>query len=220
MPARCILYVDGYNFYYAVKQHPNETPIHLGWCNFAALARRHLIDDGANLTRVKYFTAPVGTFGAPGGPAGSEEARQAIWLDAIRSVPEVEVIEGYHAGDSSSDPTRRARNRKEKQTDVNIAVSMVADAASDEFDRALLLTEDFDQAPTVRVVSQDFGKPVDVCLPPSADTMRWKLLAKGYRGVRVRSITAEMLRDSRLPEQIEHAGRIIQIPKFWAAPRA
>ncbi len=33
------MYIDGYNFYYAIKKRLPSTQLHLGWCDFGRLAR-------------------------------------------------------------------------------------------------------------------------------------------------------------------------------------
>jgi uncharacterized LabA/DUF88 family protein len=210
MSERCILYIDGYNFYYAIKDHPETTPIYLGWCNFGALARRFMVGNDGSLVAIKYFTAPVGRLGSAGGPAGGEAARQQLWLDAVATIPELEIIYGYYTGETP-------RSRKEKQTDVNLAVNAVSDAARDKCDRALLLTADKDQTPTVQAVTE-FGKRVDVWIPPNQDIRSWAVVS-AYPGARVRKLTPEMLRDSRLPERWMTNGRALEAPRMWRAPR-
>jgi uncharacterized LabA/DUF88 family protein len=220
MPERCILYVDGFNFYYAIKRQSSTVPIHLGWCDFGQLAQR-LIEPGATVRAVKYFTAPVAELGEPGGVAGSESARQSICLDAVRTVPGIVVVEGFHRrGDDSSTPHAPRKKREEKQTDVDIAVSMLVDAAKDACDRLRLITADQDQIPAVTAVRREFGKRVDVWLPPTDGNRiptSWQAVAAND-GVRVRVITAETLSASRLPDRIEAHGRLIKAPAIWRAP--
>lgn len=220
MSERCILYVDGFNFYYAIKRQSPTVPIYLGWCDFGKLAQR-LIEPGASVRGVKYFTAPVAELGDPGGVAGGESARQAIWLDAVRTVPGIAVIEGFHRrGDDSSAPHAPKKKREEKQTDVNIAVNMLVDAAKNACDRLLLITADQDQIPAVTAVRREFGKHVDVWLPPTDGSripMAWQVVAAND-GVRVRVITTGMLSASRLLDRIEADGRLIEAPAIWRAP--
>jgi hypothetical protein len=206
-----MMYVDGYNFYYAIKRNAASTPIHLGWCDFSALARQFMLPQGAVLLGIKYFTAPVGRFGADGGPLGGEAARQQVWLDAVSSIEDLEIVEGYHTGDVTN-----PRGRKEKETDVNIAISVVIDAVRDRYDRAILLTGDRDQRPTVRAISTEFGKRADVWVSPNQEVGFWKA-AEGYSGVRVRTVTPTMLRKSRLPETITLNNRVIEAPRAWRA---
>jgi hypothetical protein len=214
------MYVDGFNFYYAIKRQSRTIPIHLGWCDFGKLAQR-MIEPGASIRAVKYFTAPVADLGEPGGVAGGESARQAMWLNAVRTMPGLTVIEGFHRrGDDSSAPHAPKKKREEKQTDVNIAVNMLVDAAKNVCNRLLLVTGDQDQIPAVTAVRREFGKPVDVWLPPTDGSripLAWQVIAAN-EGVRVRVITAAMLSASRLPDRIEMQGQVIEAPTIWRAP--
>jgi hypothetical protein len=220
MPELSIMYVDGFNFYYAIKRQSGTVPIYLGWCDFGKLAQR-MIEPGTSLRAVKYFTAPVAELGEPGGVGGSETARQGIWLDAVRTIPRVVVVEGFHRrGDDSSAPHAPKKKREEKQTDVNIAVNMLVDAAKNACDWLLLVTADQDQIPAVTAVRREFGKRVDVWLPPTDGSripMAWQVVAAND-GVRVRVITTGMLSASRLPDRIEADGRLIEAPAIWRAP--
>src|SRR4051812_5143960 len=96
------MYVDGYNFYYAIKRHPQVIALSAAWCDFRALATRFLLPPGSELVSIRYFTAPVGRYGAAGGPEGSEAARQAIWLAAVRTIPGLDIVEGIHTGEPGS----------------------------------------------------------------------------------------------------------------------
>lgn len=226
MAERCVLYVDGFNFYYAIKRNSehaverkSESTLHLGWCDFHELATREFVPAGATLVRIRYFTAPVESLGKSGGELGGEQNRQNVWLNAVSTVRDLQVIEGFHSEDRELDPMAPQKHRTEKQTDVNIAVRMVADAARNRCDRLLLVTGDQDQIPAVLAVRDEFGKVVDVWLPPNqgGTPQRWKWLsARG--GVTVRQITLDMLRRYRLPERIDQGGRVIEAPKMWRAP--
>jgi hypothetical protein len=204
------MYIDGYNFYYSIKHFPGQTPIHLGWCNFQKLAEKLMLPPNGALSRIKYFAPPVAHLGEPGGPAGSEAARQSIWLGALKYLDLVEILERCHRGD-------RPKARKEKQTDVNIGVTMVADAAEGHCDRALLVTGDLDQVPAVKAVVTRFHKKVDVWLPPNRDASPWKFIT-AYPGESLRSNTPAMLRETRLPNRIETADGVIEAPKVWRGP--
>lgn len=217
MAHRCIMYVDGYNFYYAIKRHPELTPLHLGWCDFRRLAERYMVPKGGDLVAVKYFTAPVGPFGKPGGEGGGENKRQALWLRAVRTIPAIDVVQGVHTGNHNGDAGSRSRSRKEKETDVNIAVSMVVDAAKDRVDRLLLVTHDRDQLPAIRAVAGIFAKTVDVWLPPNQETVHWGRLPSPDR-VEIKRITRNMLSDCRLSDSLQDASGSFQAPKIWRRP--
>jgi len=47
---------------------------------------------------------------------------------------------------------RQYKSHEEKQTDVNIAVKIVADAAEDKFDKAVIVSADTDLIPAIKTV--------------------------------------------------------------------
>jgi hypothetical protein len=210
---RVRVYVDGFNFYYAVKHgsEDGEFPIGLGWCDFRKLAERHMVGPNAVVDQIKYFTAPV-TSGLA--TSAGEERRQSTWLDAVRTIPGLEVIRGFHQ-------QHDWKPREEKQTDINIAVELLVDAMNGAFTRAILITADVDQVPAVRAARERLpGRQVevDLWLPPGARAERWKREAQKL-GVACREITLEMLATSRLPDRIvTKAGTVVTCLEEWKMP--
>ena len=77
---RTRIYVDGFNFYYgAVKGTPFK------WLNLVELAKQ-VLPPGHNIEKIKYFTARVSGAADPGAPA-----RQQIYFNALRTLPEIEI---------------------------------------------------------------------------------------------------------------------------------
>lgn len=77
------VYVDGFNLYYgAVKDSPYR------WLNPVALAQQ-MLPKQYTVTKLKYFTARVSGANNPGAPV-----RQKAYLDAIDTLPEVEIHYG------------------------------------------------------------------------------------------------------------------------------
>jgi len=210
------MYIDGYNFYYAIKTRPEITPIYLAWCDFGALANE-IIRTRGSLTRIKYFTAPVGDLGHDGGEEGSERGRQRKWLRAVRTISDLEVVLGFYKWEPAA-PDQRQRHRTEKETDVNIAVALVLDAAKDLYDSAILVTEDTDQMPAVRAASEEFARHIEVWLPPGTQKGRWSQF-RASRFVSIHSITPDMLERARLPDLIKYDGETILAPKMWRSER-
>lgn len=209
------MYVDGYNFYYAVKKRLGDKQLYLGWCDFRKVALE-IIDGRGTLSRVKYFTSPVENLGAEGGERGSERDRQNVWLRALSTVPQLEVVEGFYTGNHSEDPSRRHKHRSEKETDVNIAIALVLDAAKRVYDRAILVGGDYDQLPTVRAVTEEFMRPVEVWLPPGQQKGRWAEFDHNSL-VSVQSLSTNVLERCRLPDTIHHATGLIEAPSIWRA---
>lgn len=215
-PLKWAMYVDGYNFYYAIKSGRAKIPLHLGWCDFGRLAREIIRDQGV-LSKIKYFTAPVEELGKSGGEGGSERARQATWLRAVRTIPLLDVIEGFHNPDQPRESVERKKWRTEKETDVNIALSLVLDAAKHVFDRAILISGDYDQMPTVRALTDEWRRHVEVWLPPGQPLGRWKAFDDNSL-VSVHYLTGDLLARSRLPDSIPSPAGTIEAPKSWRAP--
>lgn len=81
---RARVYVDGFNLYYgAVKGTPYK------WLNLVALARR-VLPPTLQIDKVKYFTARVS-----GVPDAGAPARQHQYLEALGTLPEVEIHFGH-----------------------------------------------------------------------------------------------------------------------------
>ncbi len=197
------LYIDGFNFYYAIK-HSN-LPISLGWCDFRKLAEQHLLPKGYELGQIKYFTAPVEDFGTK-----SENRRQDTWIQAIKTIPNIEIIFGYYQKHGK-------KQRKEKQTDVKIAVHMILDVVKDQsFDRAVLISADIDLVPAAIAVAREVPnpRPVDIWFPPGRHITNW--LGFKRKEIRCKEITQGMLEDSRLLEEIvTHEGKVIRCLPEW-----
>lgn len=192
---------------------PEDTPIYLSWCDFGALANE-IIGSRGSLTRIKYFTAPVGDLGAIGEEEGGEKGRKKRWLRAVRTISNLEVVEGFHNREFSTNPSQRQKYRSEKATDVNIAIALVLDAAKGVYDSAILVTGDCDQMPAVHAASTEFARHIEVWLPPGQPKGRWSAF-NGNRFVNMQAITPDMLERVRLPDSITHSGGTIQAPKMW-----
>jgi len=80
VPVRTHVYVDGFNLYCgATKGTPYK------WLNIKELVRQ-LIPADHDINKIKYFTARVSGAHDPDTPR-----RQAIYLNALRSIPEMEI---------------------------------------------------------------------------------------------------------------------------------
>ena len=141
-PERLIVYVDGFNLYHGLKERSGRR---LLWLDLAKLSR--LLRPRSSLVRVHYFTAPV----LDDPPAAS---RQARYQRALRAQDPglVEITQGRYQKKSRSCRACGATwtQYEEKETDVSIATTIVADAASRVVDSALIISADSDLTPAVR----------------------------------------------------------------------
>lgn len=142
--ASVIAYIDGFNLYYGLRDRFRRRYL---WLDLVKLVTRLRPND--SLTAVKYFTAAVRN----DPPA---QARQQDYLSALgaHSGPVLQIVRGrYQAKIVSCRQCGSSwTSYEEKETDVNIAVSLVADAAVGAADIALLITADSDLCPAIRTV--------------------------------------------------------------------
>ena len=154
---RVIVYVDGFNLYHAIDGLRQP---HLKWVNLHALGQE-LLRKNETLVVVKYFSAY-----ATWKPA--QYARHRQYTKALE-----------HAGVSVNMSKFKKKDRtclrcnikwtehEEKETDVKVAISLVADAYEDAFDRAIVVSADSDLAPPISLVRSKFPqKEVTVAAPP------------------------------------------------------
>ena len=135
-------YIDGFNLYHALDDL--HVP-HLKWLDLAALARSMLRKD-EEICSVYYFSA-FATW------LPSAYARHRIYASALKHKG-VQTIMGHFKNKPRSCMACGAKwiGHEEKETDVHIAVRLVADALRDEFDRAIIISADSDLAPALRMV--------------------------------------------------------------------
>jgi uncharacterized LabA/DUF88 family protein len=201
-PKRVIVYVDGFNLYYGLKEAFGRRFL---WLDLEQLAQSLLRSD-QTLSAVHYFTAEMRD-----DPKGG--ARQHTYLEALQTRQRVHIHEGQF---QSKNFTCRAcgtswQSYEEKETDVAIASRLIVDAATEAMDVAMLVSADSDLVPavkaarvvhsTIRVVaafppqrhSQDLRNHVDA----------WFKIGRGR------------IRNAQLPDRIALPNRTLERPKRW-----
>lgn len=225
---RAALYIDGFNFYYGVRNHFKAGEPQRGfslsglvWCDFRALIERHFLEPDTKLLLIRYFTAPV-TEGVEARP--DEHERYALWLRAASTIPGLKPLFGYYR-------TEAGALRQEKETDVNIAVELLLDGVAGNFDTAYVLSGDTDQIPAVAAAAFRLKeqKHVRVLVPPLQSTASWQRPYLNYmqqlkqrfqfqqqepRQVDVKPLTEEILANSLLAYDLPGAA----CPPYWRLP--
>ena len=166
---RAILYVDGFNIYHAVDDLRNDK---LKSLSLHELGRRIIQQRSETLTNVVYFSA-YADYLTPTDP--DIVARHKQYVKALEATS-VEVVMG-----NFKRKQRRCRScqatwdsHEEKETDVNIAVRLVADAYQDKYDVAYVLSADTDLVPAMKcvrvvTVSNGMSKQIVAVFPPDRD---------------------------------------------------
>lgn len=192
--ASVIAYVDGFNLYHGLHQKYQRRYL---WLDLEALVRRLRPHD--SVVAVRYFTAHV--LDDPGGLA-----RQRSYLSALsaHSSGRISVVRGRY---QRKDRTCRQcgntwRSYEEKETDVNIAVSLVADTAERASDIALIISADSDLCPAIRTArSLDPSRGMIAAFPPARSSFEIRSLIPGAF-----TIAAADLRNSLLPDSVAASG--------------
>jgi len=201
---RVAVYVDGFNLYYGLKVRHGRRYL---WLDLQALATS-LLRPGQVLQSVTYFTARV---------RDDPDAlrRQSDYLDALSShSPLVRIVDGrFQEKDRRCRPCgHRWTVFEEKETDVNIAISLVEDAVGDCYDTAILVSGDSDLIPAIRATKRIAPrKRVVVAFPPNRHSAEMKRVADGFLHVGI-----DKVRNAQLPEQVlGGTGVTLSRPKYW-----
>ena len=203
---RVVVYVDGFNLYYGLRSR--------GWRRYYWLDLRRLskklLTPQQSLTAVRYFTARISSE-----PDDRDKpVRQNVYLEALATLPDLQVHYGYHVARKQRCPRCGATRQtyEEKMTDVNIAVELLGDAQDDVFDTAIVVSGDGDLASPVRAVEERYpGKRVIVAFPPGRHSAGLRSAAAGYF-----TIGRDMCRDSQFPDRVIKAGgHVLVRPQGW-----
>ena len=179
-----IIYVDGFNLYYgAVKGTPYK------WLNILKLCQ--LLLPKNQIVKIKYFTARVtARTNDPDKPN-----RQQIYLRALRTIPDLEIIYGHFLEHEVMMPLANPRSgsskftkvikTEEKGSDVNIAAHMVNDGHNGRYQVAVIVSNDSDLVEPIRIVRQELKLPVGVLNPipahPSHELQKFASFVKPIR---------------------------------------
>jgi len=158
---RTIVYIDGFNFYYGrLKTTPYK------WLDLFKLFDEKLIRTivpESELLTVKFFTADIRAKFARLGKA-SETAQRNYHNALLASSGNVEIIKGYYSTEKSKplrykeppdkSDTVEAWKLEEKQTDVNMALSMYHDAVTNSCDQIVICTNDTDLVPALKLIKK------------------------------------------------------------------
>lgn len=154
---RVIVYIDGFNLYHSIDDLNKP---HLKWLDVRAMAEGLLRKD-ETLKAVKYFSAYATWM-------PDRFARHRAYVDAIMARGAI-----VHMAQFKEKPRKcfscgaKWIGHEEKETDVQIAVHMVADALKGEVDRLVVISADTDLAPAIRMIASSAPQcEVFVAAPP------------------------------------------------------
>ena len=173
-----IIYVDGFNFYYRLKNTKYK------WLDLKALIESFSFED-CKISKIRYFTAKV----IPSDSNPGVRQRQDVYLRALRTIPEIEIHFGSFKRrtikgellEKSNPPHKKIveiSKFEEKESDVNIATFMLVDCLKNECDVPILLSNDSDLTGPLKYIKTILKLPVGLITPtdPLAQCQRTELL--------------------------------------------
>jgi uncharacterized LabA/DUF88 family protein len=169
-PKRVYGFVDGFNLYHALEKFDPIVPAadprrfqKYKWLCLMSLMKRFLLARSEILIGVDLFTAYPNWINSD-----AKRQRHEVFVSAQKSRG-VEVIFGEFRTKKAICQAIPGCGKEfdsyvEKQTDINIAISMIRRAP--DYDKAILLTADSDQVPTVRLLKSMYSDKRFAVMPP------------------------------------------------------
>ncbi|MCB1219287.1 MAG: NYN domain-containing protein [Planctomycetales bacterium] len=209
------VYVDGFNVYFGLKALMSKRQrACYKWLDYWALGEGLVQSSphaatGDKLVSVKYFSALVED-------DRNKAGKHAAYIEALKSRG-VEVILGryYTQIETCRNPSCSYtwRRGEEKQSDVAIGIHMLADAYKGMYQKAILVTGDSDQVPTIKAVRKAFpGRSVVLAYPPERSRNN-DLESVLESGATMRF--NKWLAQCQLPAAIKVNGKLIRCPEEW-----
>lgn len=198
---RAMFYVDGFNLYHSIKDLRDEK---LKWLSLAQIAQLLIPKNDEKIVGIKYFSALAHKRGL------ASVKRHESYMAFLKSEG-VECILGRFKGQPRV--CRQCGNSwkhpEEKETDVNIAVHMVADGYDDIYDVCYLISADTDLVPPLQMIKRNLPAKTIVAVSPPNRPHGQHIRSIAHRALKLNSRQIERC---RLPDEIELKGKTINCP--------
>ena len=212
---RTHVYVDGFNLYYAAFDRA-KLPVCYKWLDLRLLCENALPNNSVEL--VRYCTAKVSDTPTDTG----RSARQEAYLQALRTISGLDIRYGEFVLNEKYlklvKPLRSGAKRahvwvpEEKGSDVNLASYLLFDAFRDQYDVAVVVSNDSDLKEPIRLVREELGKVVGIM---RVDGDRRCVFAGEVDFIK--PLRANHFRNSQLPDVvIDTGGAEIHRPREWS----
>lgn len=161
------------------------------WVNLWSLSET-LLRPGEQLVAVKYCSAFATWLAGP-------FARHREYVRALECVG-VEPIMGRFKNKLRECKQCHAKwtAHEEKESDVNVAIHLIRDTITNQFDRAIIISADSDLVPAIRM-AKDYDRAKEICAvaPP-------KRLGRARDLAPIMEITVGRVRRCLLPQRLTH----------------
>ena len=188
---RTNVYIDGLNLYYRALR---GTPYR--WLDVGKLAQ--LLLPQHRIGRIRYFTALVTN--RPDDPTQAQ--RQQTYLRALETVPVLTIHYGHLLPKTKRRPLARPSrtgprtaeilDTEEKGSDVNLASYLLLDGFDDDYELAVVVSNDSDLVLPIRMAKSRLGKQVGVFDPSRRRSFELHGAASWYRPLRQGPLSASL----------------------------
>ena len=184
------------------------------WLDIGKLAT--LLLPQHQIGRIRYFTALVTS--RPGDPTQAQ--RQQAYLRALQTIPDITLHYGHLlpktkrrplAHQPASGPrTVEILDTEEKGSDVNLASYLLLDGFEDEYEMAVVVSNDSDLQLPISMTRTKLGKQVGVFDPSRKRSFELHSAASWYRPLRQGPLGA-----SQFPDTLSDGEGLITKPAGW-----
>lgn len=160
-------YIDGFNLYYGCVKGTSWK-----WLDIGALCQRMYQE--LEINQIRYFTAPISS--PPADQSGPQ--RQQIFLRALQTIPNMSIHQGSFQCHPRNmrlvNPPQGGPNytdvyyTEEKGSDVNLASYLLFDGFKNDYEVAIVVSNDSDLCEPIRLARVELGLQVGVLVPTVA----------------------------------------------------
>ena len=207
---RTYVYIDGFNLYYGATKGTPYRWLNLGkFCQF--MLPTH------NIIRINYYTARVAA--QPRDP--SQPVRQQTYLRALATIPNLSIVYGHFLSHEVNAPlaapcaggpaTARVIRTEEKGSDVNLATHLLWHAFRNDYDIAVVVSNDSDLLEPIRIAKAELGKRIVVINPHKNKPSRQLLqVADEFKRIKTTTLAA-----CQFPPQLTDSHGTFTKPALW-----
>ena len=210
------VYVDGFNLYYGSVRRTTYK-----WLDISAVCRTLL--PNVQINRIRYFTARV-----KASPHDQQApVRQQTYLRALRTTVNLTIHEGHfvrwpvlmpqfplaYPNFAKMPQAVQVQKTEEKGSDVNLATYLLVDCFNNEFDEALVISNDSDLALPIEIVTTQFGKNVGVVNPHPKSKLSGDLIR--VASYHFRTINKKVLAACQFPAMLSDSRGTFTKPATW-----
>jgi len=204
---RSLALIDGFNLYHAIASLRRPE---LKWVNLKILSAMFVNTSIEQLNGVFYFTAYADHVGA------SILQAQKAYISALK-IAGVQPVLGFFKKKDRKCPkcSHKWPSHEEKETDVNIASYLIDLAYQNAFDRAIVVSNDSDLSPAIRLIRRRFpNKRITTVAPPNYYHSNELIRASSDKA----RIRVEHLEQALFPAIVKSSsGLIVRCPREYTA---